>query len=72
VHNGGNVEKSMLFEIYTMEWLESQQLSLNSDPEKLNRFEVLWIKRGARILWVEERLRKQVYRDWLEFNRKQA
>jgi AraC family transcriptional regulator, transcriptional activator of pobA len=54
MHNGGNAEKNKRFEIHTMEWMESQQLSLNSDAEKLNRFEILWIKKGKGILWVDE------------------
>ena len=54
MHDERNAEKNMRFEIHTMEWMESQQLSLNSDAEKLNRFEILWIKRGKGILWVDE------------------
>lgn len=53
-YNGGTAEKNMRFEIHTLEWMELQQLSLNAGAEKLNRFEIFWIKEGMGVLRVDE------------------
>lgn len=41
------------FEIHTIEWMESQQYVCNSKPEKINNFEVLWLKNGTGLLEVD-------------------
>jgi len=49
-----NDEKNHRFEIHTLEWMETQRSSWNSEPEKLGRFEVIWIKKGTGSLWADE------------------
>lgn len=48
-----NTQKEKRFEIHGLEWMEAQFL-LNSEAEKLNHFELFWIKKGKGTLWVDE------------------
>ncbi|MES1224222.1 MAG: helix-turn-helix domain-containing protein [Bacteroidota bacterium] len=46
--------KNNRFEIRTLEWMETQRPSWFTDPQKISRFEIIWIKKGKGILWVDE------------------
>jgi len=49
-----NQDINKRFEIHSLEWMETQESSWNGEAEKLNRFEVIWIKKGRGRLWVDE------------------
>jgi AraC-like DNA-binding protein len=41
------------FEIHTLEWVESQQSLWEEEAEKLQNFEVIWIKKGKGLIQVD-------------------
>ena len=49
-----NVDSNNRFEIHTLEWIESQFPEWSAEAGKLRHFEVLWIKKGSGVLWVDE------------------
>jgi AraC family transcriptional activator of pobA len=46
-------DKNNRFEIHTIEWMQSQQYVCNSVAEKINNFELLWLKNGKGSLQVD-------------------
>src|SRR5258706_839140 len=49
----GNAAKIDRFEIHTLEWMKAQRLFWNETPERLNRFEIIWVKKGNGVLQVD-------------------
>ena len=49
-----NQDISKRFEIHSLEWMETQYPLWNTEAEQLNRFELIWIKKGRGCLWVDE------------------
>jgi AraC-like DNA-binding protein/mannose-6-phosphate isomerase-like protein (cupin superfamily) len=54
VSGGTSNEKAKRFEIQSLEWLETQQLSWNDKSLKPDWFEVLWIKKGEGNIWLDD------------------
>src|SRR5882762_7391854 len=43
------------FEIHSLEWMDAHRPICNENPARLNRFEVIWIKKGNGLILVDDR-----------------
>ena len=52
-HESRNSDNNRRFEIHALEWMEAQGSFWNRTAEKLNHFEVIWIRKGKGVLEVD-------------------